>query len=58
MDRSNKLSTVGVDAFVIDELSGYSKNVMGILKYLKENYPQIDVLVTGIVTPEAATKFI
>lgn len=54
MDRVDALVTAGVDAIVIDTAHGHSAGVVGVLKAVKEKYPQIDVVVGNIATGEAA----
>lgn len=54
MDRVDALVAAGVDAIVIDTAHGHSKGVVGVLKQVKEKYPQIDVVVGNIATGDAA----
>lgn len=54
MDRVDALVAAGVDAIVIDTAHGHSAGVVGVLKAVKEKYPQIDVVVGNIATGEAA----
>lgn len=54
MDRVDALVAAGVDAIVIDTAHGHSKGVVGVLRAVKEKYPQIDVVVGNIATGEAA----
>jgi IMP dehydrogenase len=56
-DRIKALAEAEADAIVIDTAHGHSKPVIGVLKFIKENYPQIDVVVGNIATAEAA-KFL
>jgi len=55
--RAELLVNAGVDALVVDTAHGHSKGVVGVLKHLKENYPNTDVIVGNIATAEAA-KFL
>lgn len=55
--RAELLVKAGVDALVVDTAHGHSKGVVGVLKHLKENYPNTDVIVGNIATAEAA-KFL
>lgn len=57
MDRVDALVAAGVDALVIDTAHGHSRGVIGVLKAIKEKYPEIDVVVGNIATGEAA-KFL
>ena len=54
MDRVDALVAAGVDAIVIDTAHGHSKGVIGVLKAIKEKYPEIDVVVGNIATGDAA----
>ena len=54
MDRVDALVAAGVDAIVIDTAHGHSKGVIGVLRSVKEKYPEIDVVVGNIATGEAA----
>lgn len=54
MQRVDALVAAGVDAIVIDTAHGHSKGVVGVLKAVKEKYPEIDVVVGNIATGEAA----
>ncbi|MDE7427127.1 MAG: IMP dehydrogenase [Muribaculaceae bacterium] len=54
MERVDALVAAGVDAIVIDTAHGHSKGVVGVLKAVKEKYPEIDVVVGNIATGEAA----
>ncbi|MGM9799090.1 MAG: IMP dehydrogenase [Muribaculaceae bacterium] len=54
MQRVDALVDAGVDAIVIDTAHGHSKGVVGVLRAVKEKYPEIDVVVGNIATGEAA----
>ncbi|MDE6644523.1 MAG: IMP dehydrogenase, partial [Muribaculaceae bacterium] len=54
MQRVDALVAAGVDALVIDTAHGHSRGVIGVLKAIKEKYPDIDVVVGNIATGEAA----
>ncbi len=54
MERADALVAAGVDAIVIDTAHGHTKGVVGVLKAVKEKYPNIDVVVGNIATGEAA----
>jgi len=56
-DRIKALAEAEADAIVIDTAHGHSTPVIGVLAFIKENYPQIDVVVGNIATAEAA-KFL
>jgi IMP dehydrogenase len=54
MERADALVAAGVDALVIDTAHGHSKGVVGVLRAVKEKYPNIDVVVGNIATGDAA----
>lgn len=54
LDRASALVNAGVDAIVIDTAHGHSQGVIRILKEVKTKFPQLDVVVGNIATPEAA----
>jgi IMP dehydrogenase len=54
IDRATALVNAGVDAIVIDTAHGHSRGVISVLKEVKSKFPQLDVVVGNIATPEAA----
>ena len=54
LERAAALVEAGVDAIVIDTAHGHSKGVVGVLRQVKEKFPQIDVVVGHIATGDAA----
>ncbi len=54
MQRAEALVAAGVDAIVIDTAHGHSKGVIGVLRQVKENFPDLDVVVGNIATGDAA----
>ncbi len=54
LDRVDALAKAGVDAVVIDTAHGHSKGVIEALKRVKAAYPDMQVIVGNIATPEAA----
>ncbi len=57
LERAEALVSVGVDAVIIDTAHGHTKGVVNVLKQVKEKFPNLDVVVGNIATPEAA-KFL
>lgn len=57
MERAKALIAEGVDALVIDTAHGHSKGVAGILKIIKKDFPNTDIIVGNIATGDAA-KFL
>ena len=54
VDRAGALVKAGVDAVIIDTAHGHTKGVVTVLKEVKKSFPQLDVVVGNIATPEAA----
>jgi IMP dehydrogenase len=54
IERVDALARAGVDAVVIDTAHGHSKGVIEALKKVKKAYPDLQVVVGNIATPEAA----
>ncbi len=54
VERAGALVNAGVDAIVIDTAHGHTKGVVTILKEVKKNYPELEVVVGNIATAEAA----
>ncbi|PMB24084.1 IMP dehydrogenase [Fischerella thermalis CCMEE 5319] len=54
LERVDALVASFVDAIVLDTAHGHSKGVVDALKKVKSKYPQLDVVVGNIATPEAA----
>ncbi len=54
MERVDALVAAGVDAIVIDTAHGHSRGVVGVLRAVKDKYPNIDVVVGNIATGDAA----
>ncbi len=52
--RTEALVHAGVDAVIIDTAHGHTKGVVEILKEIKRNFPELDVVVGNIATGEAA----
>lgn len=52
--RAEALVVAGVDAVIIDTAHGHTKGVVDVLKEVKKNFPELDVIVGNIATPEAA----
>lgn len=54
VERAGALVKAGVDALIIDTAHGHTKGVVTVLKEVKKNYPEIDVVVGNIATAESA----
>tara|TARA_Y100001936_G_scaffold147888_1_gene144285 strand:+ start:660 stop:2123 length:1464 start_codon:yes stop_codon:yes gene_type:complete len=58
LERAKALFRAGVDLFVIDSAHGHSKNVIDIVKLIKKEFPDIDVMGGNVATPEGAQALI
>lgn len=54
VERATALVNAGVDAVIIDTAHGHTKGVVDVLKQVKAKFPDLDVVVGNIATPEAA----
>lgn len=54
VERASALVKAGVDAVVIDTAHGHTKGVVDVLKLIKAEFPELDVVVGNIATAEAA----
>ena len=57
-ERIKALVKSSVDAIVIDTAHGHSKGVIDLLKEVKKEYPNLDVVVGNIATGEAALDLV
>ena len=58
MERVEALAESSVDAIIIDTAHGHSKGVIDILKKVKAEYKNIDIIVGNIATADAAKMLI
>ncbi|CAI8378544.1 MAG: Inosine-5'-monophosphate dehydrogenase [Formosa sp. Hel3_A1_48] len=54
VERTSALVKSGVDAIIIDTAHGHTKGVVSVLKNIKSEFPNLDVVVGNIATAEAA----
>ena len=54
LERVKALMAEGVDAVVLDSAHGHSKNIVTMLRNIKSQFPELDVVVGNIATGEAA----
>ena len=54
LERAAALVDAGVDALVVDTAHGHSQGVIDMVRNLKNNYPDIDIVAGNIATAEAA----
>jgi IMP dehydrogenase len=57
-ERVEALVNANVDAIVIDTAHGHTKNVINILRDVKKNFPDVDVIAGNIGTAEASKKLV
>lgn len=57
-DRIKTVVISGADILVIDSAHGFTKDILSTLKFVKRNYPNIDVMVGNISTKDAARVLI
>lgn len=53
-DRVEALVNAGVDAIVVDTAHGHSKGVLDLVKAIRTNYPELDIIAGNVATGEAA----
>ena len=53
-ERVDALVTAGVDVLVVDTAHGHSMNVLNRVRWIKDNYPSVDVIGGNIATGDAA----
>lgn len=58
MERVDALVQAGVDAIVLDSAHGHSKNIMEMLKKIKQTYPNLDVVAGNVATAEGALALV
>ncbi len=58
MDRVSALVAEGVDAVVVDTAHGHSKGVMQMVKDIKKQYPDLDLVAGNVATAGAAADLI
>jgi IMP dehydrogenase len=58
IERCTALIEAGVDAIVIDTAHGHTKGVIETAKKFKSSFPNVDLVVGNIATPEAALALV
>ncbi len=58
LDRAKALQEAGVDVFVVDSAHGHSKNVLDIVKLIKKEFKDIEVIGGNVATPEGALELV
>ncbi len=54
VERTKALIEAGVDALVLDSAHGHSQGILDLVKEVKSQYPNVNLIVGNIVTKEAA----
>jgi len=57
-ERVEKLVAAGVDVIVVDTAHGHSKGVLDRVRWVKQNFPQVDVIGGNIATASAALALV
>ena len=57
-ERVPELARVGVDCLVIDSAQGHSRFELDMIRYLKKNYPEVQVIAGNVVTTEQSYALI
>ncbi len=58
INRAKALQEAGVDVFVVDSAHGHSKNVLDIVKLIKKEFKDIEVIGGNVATPEGALELV
>jgi IMP dehydrogenase len=56
--RTELLVDAGVDVLIVDTAHGHSEGVLNRIKWIKKNYPKVDVIGGNIATSEAALAMV
>ena len=57
-ERVSALVSVGVDAIVVDTAHGHSQFVLDLVKEIKNEFPNLDLIAGNVATPEATEDLI
>ncbi len=57
-DRVRALVEAGVDVLVVDTAHGHSRNVLKQVRWIKEHFPQIDIIGGNVATGEGALALV
>ncbi|PPC91030.1 MAG: IMP dehydrogenase [Methylobacter sp.] len=57
-ERVDALAAAGVDVIVVDTAHGHSQGVLDRVRWVKQNYPQVQVIGGNIATAEAALALV
>lgn len=58
LDRVRALRNAGVDVIVVDSAHGHSRNVLDMVKFIKMEFPEMQVIAGNVATAEGAESLI
>ena len=58
MDRAGALIEAGVDVLVLDSAHGHSKGIMDQVKFIKNDFPEMQIIAGNIATGQAALDLV
>ncbi len=58
LERAGALIEAGVDLIAVDSAHGHSKNVLTVVRELKKNFPNTELMAGNVATAEATTDLI
>jgi len=58
LERAAALVAAGVDALIVDTAHGHNQGVINQVRYLKEKYPNVDIVAGNVATAEATRALI
>ena len=56
MERVQALVDAGVDTVIVDTAHGHSKGVIEVVRNVKDNFPQIDIVCGNVATRCGSSK--
>ncbi|MGV8075646.1 MAG: IMP dehydrogenase [Syntrophobacteraceae bacterium] len=57
-ERAAALASVGVDIIAVDSAHGHSRNILEAVKWLKKEFPTLQVIAGNVATPEGVKSLI
>jgi IMP dehydrogenase len=58
LERVDALKNVGVDVIVVDSAHGHSRNVIDMVRMIKDKYPEVQIIAGNVATAEGAESLI
>ena len=56
LERAEACLHAGADAFVVDIAHGHSENCLGMVRALKQRWPEVPVIAGNVATPEGVAR--